>query len=86
MRLALLRMERYRHLGQQLAPLAREIASIFVLRYALPVVGRQAFAVLKPPLPRCAAESARTYVCDFRQKAATIRRTPDANSAAIPNR
>ena len=60
MRLALLRMEQYRHVSEQLPALAREMASIFILRYLFPWIGRQAFAALKPPLPRCAAVSART--------------------------
>jgi hypothetical protein len=60
MRLALLRMEQYRHLGEQLPALAREIASIFILRWLLPRIGREAFAELKPPLPRSAAVSAQT--------------------------
>jgi len=61
MRLALLRMERYRHVGEQLPALAREMALIFFLRCLFPWVGRRAFAALKPPLPRCAAVSARDY-------------------------
>ena len=60
MRMALLRMERYRHVSEQLPALAREMASIFILRCLLPWIGRQAFAALEPPLPRCAAQSART--------------------------
>ncbi|HEY6273846.1 MAG TPA: NAD(P)/FAD-dependent oxidoreductase [Terriglobales bacterium] len=60
MRLALLRMERYRHVLEQLPALAREMASIFILRCLFPWIGRQAFAALKPPLPRCAAISSRT--------------------------
>jgi flavin-dependent dehydrogenase len=55
MRLALLRMDRYRHAGGQLRALARETALIFVLRWLLPWFGRKAFASLTPPLPRCAA-------------------------------
>jgi hypothetical protein len=69
MRLALLRMERYRHVGEQLPALARELASMFILCWLFPWIGRQAFAALKPPLPRCAAESARDYPAqaDFRR-------------------
>jgi hypothetical protein len=54
MRLALLRMEAYSHLGEQLAPIAREIATMFFLRAVLPIIGRRAFAKLKPPLPQVA--------------------------------
>jgi hypothetical protein len=61
MRLALLRMEKYRHAGEQLPALAREMTSIFILRCLFPWIGRQAFAALEPLLPRCAAISARTY-------------------------
>jgi flavin-dependent dehydrogenase len=61
MRLALLRMEKYRHALEQLPALAREVASIFFLRCVLPWIGRQALGALEPPLPRCAAISACTY-------------------------
>src|SRR5262245_35727037 len=60
MRLALLRMEKYRHVSEQLPALARDMASFFILRYLFPWIGRQAFAALKPPLPRCAAVSVHT--------------------------
>ena len=55
LRLALLRMERYRHVREQLPALARDMASLCLLRYFFPWLGRQAFAALTPPLPRCAA-------------------------------
>lgn len=60
LRLALLRMEKYRHVFDQLPALAREMASIVFLRWVFPRIGRQTFAALEPPLPRCAATSART--------------------------
>jgi len=60
MRLALLRMEQYRHVREQLPALVRELALICILRYLLPWIGRRAFAALKPPLPRCAAVSTHT--------------------------
>jgi flavin-dependent dehydrogenase len=52
MRLALLRIERYRHAGEQLPALTRELASMLVLRFLVPWIGRRAFAALKSPLPR----------------------------------
>lgn len=65
MRLALLRMERYRHLGEQLPALLREFVSILALRFLLPLLGRRAFATLKPPLPRCAAANAETMAGEY---------------------
>jgi len=55
LRLALLRVERYRHVLQQLPVLMREIALSCIFRYVLPRMGREVFASLKPPLPRLAA-------------------------------
>jgi flavin-dependent dehydrogenase len=55
LRLALLRLERYRHLFQQLPALIREIGLIFIFRYVLPRIAREAFASLMPPLPSLAA-------------------------------
>jgi flavin-dependent dehydrogenase len=60
LRLALLRLEKYRHVSEQLPALARELAAIPLLRYLFPWLGRRAFAALKPPLPRCAAGSTHT--------------------------
>jgi flavin-dependent dehydrogenase len=55
LRLALLRMEHFRHVREQLPALARETTLLLVLRVLLPRIGRQAFAALRPPLPRLAA-------------------------------
>jgi hypothetical protein len=84
MRLALLRMERCWHIGQQLATLGRETASIFILRFAFPLVERKAFTALKPPFPHCASVSACTHKRDFRQKPATICETFEANCSNKP--
>lgn len=64
MRMALLRMERYRHLGEQLPALLRELFSIVALRLLLPLLGRRAFATLKSPLPRCAAAVAQNLASE----------------------
>jgi flavin-dependent dehydrogenase len=61
MRLALLRIENYRHVREQLPAMAREMILILFLRYLFRWTGRQAFAALEPPLPRCAEASLRTY-------------------------
>ena len=60
-RLALLRIERYRHIREQLPALAREIASMIILGCLLPLIWRRAFASLKPPLPRLAAANDRAH-------------------------
>jgi flavin-dependent dehydrogenase len=55
LRLALLRVEHYGHLVEQLPALFRELALIFLLRFLLPRIGRSGFKALKPPLARLAA-------------------------------
>jgi hypothetical protein len=60
LRIALLRLERYRHVLQQLPVLAREFALMFVLRYILPRIEREVFGSLKPPLTHMAAANEST--------------------------